>query len=162
MDAFSRVYRRVRFIKSFRTVTWNPAVLPHNNGTNFVGAHNELAEKIKRLKQQDIISHLSRREMKWHFNPPVAPHFGGVWERLVRTEKLALICVLHGQTLTEEMLTTALLHVENLFNSRPLTTVGLDPRSREPLTPHHLLLGRANPNLPPDVFSEREISSSKK
>ena len=80
----------------------------------------------------------------------------------MRTAKRALIYILHGQTLTDEMLSTALIHVENLLNSRPLTAVGTDPRSPEPLTPHHLLLGRANPNLPPDVFGEREVSSRKK
>ena len=36
-----------------------------------------------------------------------------------------------------------------------------DPSDPEPLTPNHFLLGRASPNLPPDVFPEAELSSRK-
>ena len=49
-----------------------------------------------------------------------------------------------------------------MLNNRPLGNVSSDPRSPEPLTPNHLLLARANPNLPPDVFDQKELSSKKK
>ena len=37
--------------------------------------------------------------------------------------------------------------------------MGSDPTDLEPLTPNHFLLGRACPNLPPDIFPESELSS---
>ncbi len=52
----------------------------------------------------------------------------------------------------------ALKQVKHLINSRPLTYVSVDPSAPEPLTPYHLLLGRANPSIPPDVFSSADLS----
>ena len=100
-----------------------------------------------------IVGRMARRGVAWHFNPPSAPHFGGAWERLVRCAKRALYFVLPKRTLTDEILTNAIAQVENLLNSRKLTKLTNDPSDPECLTANHLLLGRANPNLPPDVFS---------
>ena len=70
--------------------------------------------------------------------------------------------MLQGQRVTDEVLVTAFAQVENLLNSRPLTYVSVNPSDPEPLTPFHLLLGRANPNLPPEIFDEGEVSSRKR
>lgn len=93
------------------------------------------------------------------FNPPAAPHMGGVWERLVRSCKRALNVVLKKQVLTDEVLATTMAEVESLVNSRPLTEVSSDVDGMEALTPNHFLLGRASTNLPPGVFTDKEISS---
>ncbi|KFD54671.1 hypothetical protein M513_04371 [Trichuris suis] len=96
------------------------------------------------------------------FLPPAAPHFGGAWERLVRSAKVALRKILNGRAVTDEVLFTVVVEVESLMNSRPLTHVSLDPRDPEPLTPNHFLLGRADPHIPPDITTEVEISSRRK
>ena len=147
-----------RFESRFGT----PLSYHSDNGTNFVGAKNEFEECFKKMDQAKISNHLTRREVEWHFNPPSAPHFGGVWERLVRSAKRAIIYVTRGKSITDEVLSTALAYAENMLNNRPLGNVSSDPRSPDPLTPNHLLLARANPNLPPDVFDQKEISSKKK
>ena len=139
-----------------------PSSYHSDNGTNFVGAERELSECLARLDQTAIIGHLSRKQVNWHFNPPSAPHFGGVWERLVQSAKRALWFILNGRTLTDEVLLTTLIQVESLLNSRPLTYISVNPTDPEPLTPNHLLLGRANPNLPPDVFTERDLTAKKR
>ena len=113
-----------------------------DNGTNFVGAERELRECLNSLDQATIAAKLCRNGTKWQFNPPSAPHFGCSWERLVKSAKRALIHVLHGQTLTDESLNSALILVENLLNGRPLTFVNVDSKDPEVLTPNHLLLGR--------------------
>ncbi|XP_057368282.1 uncharacterized protein LOC130689298 [Daphnia carinata] len=136
-----------------------PASLHSDNGTNFVGAQRELAECLQNLNQHEILKHLGRQPTKWHFNPPAAPHFGGAWERLVRSAKTALRSVLGRQRLSDEILVTALTHIENVLNSRKLTASSDDPADPESLTPNHLLLGRANPNTPPDVFSKDDLSA---
>jgi hypothetical protein len=139
-----------------------PASYHSDNGTNFVGAKRELATCLENLNQHAIKEHLSRQPTKWYFNPPAAPHFGGVWERMVRAAKTALNAVLGNQRLTDEILLTALILVENILNSRNLTRMSEDPTDPECLTPNHLLLGRACPNLPPDVFTEKDLSAKQK
>jgi transposase InsO family protein len=89
-----------------------PASFHSDNGTNFVGAQRQLAECLDNLNQSAIITHLNRKRTKWYFNPPAAPHFGGVWERMVRAAKEALSAVLGRQRLTDELLVTTLTHVE--------------------------------------------------
>ena len=71
------------------------------------------------MDQQKIIESLSLRRGKWIFNPSGAPHFGGAWESLVKSAKRALVAILSNQTLTDEVLVTALVTVENLLNGRP-------------------------------------------
>jgi hypothetical protein len=125
-----------------------PASYHSDNGTNFVGAQRELATCLENLNQHAIKEPLSRQPTKWYFNPPAASHFGGVWERMVRAAKTALNAVLGNQWLTDEILLTAITLV--------------DPTDPECLTPDHLLLGRACPNLPPDVFTEKDLSAKQK
>lgn len=69
---------------------------------------------------------------------------------------------MHLRSFTDQSLTCALKQVEHLLNSRPLTYVSVDPTAPEPLTPYHLLLGRANPGIPPDVFTPGDLTHRKR
>ena len=139
-----------------------PRVIYSDNGTNMRGGERELAESIRQWNQLQLADKLSQRGIEWKFIPPASPHFGGAWERLVRSVKVALRSVVGRQPLTDETLQTLMAEVEALLNSRPLTHVSSDPDDLEALTPNHLLLGRASPNLPPGVFSETDLSSRKR
>ena len=105
---------------------------------------------------------MTTRQVEWHFNPPGAPHFGGAWESLVKSAKRALTRILGQRTLTDEILTTALCIAENLLNGRPLTYLTDEATEAEVLTPNHLLTGRANPNLPADLFCEKDFNFKKR
>ncbi|XP_078051418.1 uncharacterized protein LOC144477563, partial [Augochlora pura] len=65
-----------------------------DNGTNFIGARNELNDLGRLLASQvhnDKISQaLAEEQVEWHLIPPRAPHFGGLWERGVRSVKAHL------------------------------------------------------------------------
>lgn len=76
-----------------------PASYYSDNGTNFVGAQRELKECLNRLDQTAITGHLIRKGVEWHFNPPSAPHFGGSWERLIRSAKKRARTYLEGPSL---------------------------------------------------------------
>ena len=121
-----------------------PATILSDNGTNFVGAAKEMRDCINAWNQSDIETSLAQKDIKWKFNPPGAPHFGGIWERLVRSCKKAMIAVLDGRSLTDDVLITTMCLVEQTLNARPLTSVSDDPDDLEALTPNHFLLGTAN------------------
>ena len=100
-----------------------PRNIYSNNRTNFVGAEQELKECLDGMDQAKISDTLSRDRIPWFFNPPSAPHFGGVWERLVKSAKKVLKITLNGQLVNDETLLTLMAEIESLLNSRPLTRV---------------------------------------
>jgi hypothetical protein len=102
-----------------------------------------------------------KQEIEWHFSPPSAPHFGGVWESLVKSAKVALEAIVESRPLTEELLRGFVIQAESLLNGRPLTHVSVDPRDPEPLTPNHFLLLQGSPNSEDDVIGDEELYSRK-
>ena len=125
-----------------------PIKMISDNGTNFVGADREFKEYVAAWNKERIEEHLVQQGIRWKFNPPAAPHFGGVWERLVRNCKKAMYAVLGNQSVTEDVLSTTMCLVEQTLNARPLTPVSSDVNDFESITPNHLLLGNKNVCLP--------------
>ena len=131
-----------------------------DNGSNFVGAEKELRLEMKKLETQKIHETMAVRSIDWTFNPPYASHFGGVWERMIRTIRRVLRGLLQQQRLSEELLTTLMCEVEAIVNSRPLTTVSDNPDDLQPLTPTHLLtLG--SPEAAPCISVEQDKYAAK-
>ena len=114
-----------------------PLVICSDNGTNFVGTEKELAMFPKHGQKQKIASELAKRGVKWKFNPTAAPHYGGVWERLVPSFKRTLYAILGNRRLTDEILITTFCLVEQSLNNRPLTSVSSDANDLDALTPNH-------------------------
>lgn len=100
-------------------------------GTNFVGAEKYLRQLFENAAKEEGI--------QWHFNPPSAPHFGGLWEAGVKSVKTHLSRVIGEQILTYEELYTVIVQIESLLNSRPLSPVSSDPSDLSVLTPGHFL-----------------------
>ena len=50
-----------------------------------------------------------------------------------------------NRTLRDDVLSTTMCLVEQILNSRPLTSVSDDPEDSEAMTPNHFLPGRASP-----------------
>ena len=80
------------------------------------------------------------KEINWHRNPPTAPHFGGVFERVIRSVKQAVNTVLGNVDVNGKELQTVFTGAESLINSRPLTQLGNDPNSELVLMPNHFLV----------------------
>lgn len=70
--------------------------LPTFGGTNFVGASKQLRKFFSEVKTRDQLS--SHLPCSWHFNPPSAPHFGGIWEAAVKSMKRLLVRVVGVHT----------------------------------------------------------------
>jgi len=124
-----------------------PASLYTDNGSNFVGAAEEL-RSIKELtgsrKFKDALAeHCARTDIRWHFIPPRAPHFGGLWEAAVKAMKMGLRKVAAPHPLTWPELETLLTEVESVLNSRPMVAVKAgDLEEGNLLTSGHFLIGR--------------------
>ena len=82
------------------------------------------------------------RGVKWNFNPPLAPHFGGVRETMIKAAKRAAYAILGSANVKDEEMTTAFPGAEALINSRPLTYQSENPFDDVPLTPNHFLFGQ--------------------
>lgn len=58
-------------------------------GPNFVGADSQLRALFAASypERRTIEQRLSEEHIQWKFNPPSAPHFGGIWEAAVKSVK---------------------------------------------------------------------------
>ena len=119
-----------------------------DDATNFVGAKLELKKSIQRWNQHAIGDFLLQREIDWHFNPPHASHFGGSWQRLVRSVCRVFTSLTQKVVFTDEELVTLVAEVEAVVNSRPLTPVTFVENIERPLSPNDLLLLNSDSNLP--------------
>ena len=126
--------------------------LRSDQGTNFIGAHNELAKAMNEMDDQKIESYLAKQGCDFVTNIPSASHMGGVWERQIRTIRSALNGIMneYPSRLDSSSLRTLFYEAMSIVNSRPLTVENLnDPFGPEALTPNHLLTMKTEISLPP-------------
>ncbi|XP_021964265.1 uncharacterized protein LOC110859612 [Folsomia candida] len=143
------------FLDSLEKFTWNvgrPSQIYSDNGTNLVGAQNLL----KSLNWKKIEEKVNVKVIKWTFNPPASPWWGGFWERMVRSIKELLRRMLGTAKLTKKELEKCLAAVSHTINSRPLTTLNEDGGDLIALTP--LMFMR---DLPVFGLPEREAITSR-
>ncbi|CAK9796155.1 hypothetical protein ANTPLA_LOCUS669 [Anthophora plagiata] len=130
------------------------------NGSNFVCANREMKGMYQIIMSEThnkiIKHHLADDRINWHFIPPRAPHFGGIWEVAVKYFKTHTLKLLKNTLLTYELLTftTCLTEIEAILNSRPLTLLSSDPTDLTALTPAHFLTGDSLTSMPERDFSE--------
>lgn len=134
-----------------------PAEIISNQGTNFRGAEKEL-QKANVDLSPDLQRILAKQKISFRFNPPASPHFGGVWEREIRSVKTALYTTVGAQPVTEEVLRTVLIEVEGILNSKPLGYVLASVADLDPVTPNHLPDG----SLPQVVYPETKLLSKRR
>lgn len=129
-------------------------------GTNFKGAEvildKELKQTIKHVTDKAAEEMLQQYAITWHFNPPSAPHFGGLWEAGVKSVKFHLRRVVGKAIFTYEEYATLLYQVEACLNSRPLCQLSNSVETLDALTPGHFLIGRPLNALPePNLLNEK-------
>ncbi|XP_025266081.1 uncharacterized protein LOC112638468 [Camponotus floridanus] len=133
-------------------------------GTNFVGADRELRELFRASSSDGrrIALATTSDGVRWRFNPPAAPHFGGLWEAAVKSTKHHLRRVIGEATLTYEEMATLLAQVEACLNSRPLQPLTDDPDDVTALTPGHFLIGAPLLAVPePPLTAEKDTALSR-
>ena len=127
-----------------------PHTMLSDNGTNFVGGHNEICELVAQIDKGKVEAQTSNKGLRWYWNPPVSPHFGGVFERMIQSAKRGIQGILGNAEVTDEELGTVITGAESLMNSRPLTPVSGDPNDEPVLTPNHFLIGQVGGELAPE------------
>ncbi|XP_011705951.1 PREDICTED: uncharacterized protein LOC105461167 [Wasmannia auropunctata] len=129
-----------------------PEHIYSDNGTNFVCANNQLRELYALFnsdEHKDLINRFaSEHRLVWHFIPPLAPHFGGAWESMVKLFKHHLKRVVGDALFTFEEFNTFTTEVEGILNSRPITCISSDPNDILALSPAHCLIGKSITALP--------------
>ena len=125
-----------------------PKGMTSDNGTNFVGAVNELKQLVDQLDQDKI--------------QRTTAHFGGAREVMVKATKKAMYAVLRNSDVTDEELITVVTGVESLLNSRPLTYQSADPRDDILLTPNDFLYGQMGRQFAPESVDTTRFDPRKR
>lgn len=137
-----------------------------DQGTNFVGAKNEMEKAMKEMDKEKIATYLADRQCDFCMNAPSASHVGGIWERQIRTIRSVLSSALacSAGRLDDASLRTYFYEAMSIVNSRPLAVDSInDPKSLEPLTPNHLLTMKSSvPLPPPGEFIKEDLYARKR
>jgi hypothetical protein len=77
---------------------------------------------------------------------------------LIKVTKRALRLSIGEQILSWNEMATVFAEVKSILNSRHLTFLSDDPKDLRPLTPNHLLLGRASADIPHGPYEDTKNS----
>ena len=133
MDSFICALRR------FIAIRGQISSIYCDNGTNFTAGSKEF-DRIELFTREQGI--------EWHFNPPYSSHYGGVFERQIRTIRQVMNNMFKefGETqITTEVLSTFFAEATAIVNSRPIVSVSSDPEAPGTLSPYTLLTGKTRP-----------------
>jgi len=141
-----------------------PAEIFSDNGSNFIGAREELRQLQQLTSAKSTTNAIqqfaTQRAIKWHFIPPRAPHFGGLWEAAVKSMKLTLRKRVQPHALRWDELYTVLAEAEAILNSRPLAPLHSDSAAEGNfLTAGHFLIGRPLAAPPEQLASTSPTNS---
>ena len=135
-------------IRRFVSRRGYPEIIISDNGTNFTASKKVMNLDNISIDNSYIAQQLSQN-IVWKMNPPLAPHFGGIWERIIQTAKRTLLIILGSQQLKAETFQTIVTETEGILNSRPITYVSSDKNDEEARTPNHFILRRPHLALAP-------------
>ena len=148
-------------LRRFMALRGTPKRFLSDQGTQLVACSKEVAVMLELIDWSVIEGWCSRRIIEWHFIPPQGQHMNGVTESLIRSTKNILKQSLDGKRLTFIETQTVMHEVAQVLNSRPLgvySKPGSDPLDGGPITPNHLLLGRASSNIPDHRYSNVNLT----
>ena len=127
-------------------------------GTQMIAA----AEIVRSWDCSRIPGRSGRNRIEWHVVPTASQHFNGSAEAMVKVVKRQLTTVMKERLLTKGELDTVFSDVMEIVNSRPLaSSATTDPEAGGPVTPNHLLLGRASAETP-DMNCDMKASLTKR
>ena len=138
----------------FQALRGDCVYLRSDAGSNFMGARNETTQEEPIVPDNVLIEVRTNWELEgkqWDVNPPLASHFGGVWERAIGQVRQIINGYLlpkQDRLLTHEEFHTMLLEAARIVNSTPLHDAPESPNQSQPITPHHLITSSLNGTNP--------------
>ena len=152
-EAFLQALRRFGCLRGW------PRKIHSDNGTQLVGADNEMQRVYKALDWEKIQTYGNKYQIEWSFNPADAPWQNGSTEALVKTMKRALKASIGNQVFTYTEFQTIMYEAAQIANQRPIGRKPATPNEGTYLCPNDLLLGRSSSIIPQGPFSD--VSSVK-
>lgn len=138
-----------KFLNAFRRFVSRrgiPSRMYSDNATNFAGSKNQLADLKKFFVNeatQRTLQHWSvENHIDWKTIPARSPHFGGIWESVVKQFKFHLKRSTSSMVFTPDDFVTLIDQIECVLNSRPLTAVSDSVQDFKCLTSGHFLIGQ--------------------
>ena len=118
--------------------------LPSTIISDSAKTYKSAAKEIRKLIRSPRLKEYFRNKIvEWKFIVELAPFQGGFWERLIRSTKRCLVKISGRASLGFHELSTILVEIESIINSRPLTYVYDDSEGISyQLTPSQLINGR--------------------
>jgi hypothetical protein len=144
-DAFLQALRR------FMCLHGTPHTIISDRGEQLVAA----SRQVESWDTSVIQNWLAARKIKWKFAPVGGQHMNGQAERMIQQVKKVLKSTLDGKSCSFNELTTILFEAAVIVNSRPIGIAGRDSdlEAGTPITPLHLMLGRATIEAPQMDFN---------
>ena len=156
----------INALRRFISRRGSPKTMLSDNGTNLTSADKELRAAINEWNKDHIQNYCLQKGMDWKFQPPQASHFGGVFEREIRTVRKifnSLLWELSNQIkITDDFLHTFFCEAENIINNRPLTATSTDHSEIKVLTPNDILRLSVTNEFPPGVFVKKDLYLKRK
>lgn len=125
------------------------SIVYSDNALTFKAADAELKKVWKMINHPDVKNYYASNGIQWRYIIEKGAWWGGFYERLVRSVKVALRKILGRTSLSFDEMQTVLIEVESIVNRRPITYVYDSPHELQPLTPANFLLGNKGASLPP-------------
>ena len=158
----------VNAISRFTDVRGVPETITCDNQTSFHKADKDLTDWYVSVNWEQVAQETGfefkgvTTGIHWIFNPPHAPHFGGVFEIMIKACKRALKTVTGHADLNEEEFRTTVSKFAYLINCRPIQVV-VTSHDFETLTPNHFLISdQAGAVFPPDVPDSDKLKLPKR
>lgn len=127
-----------------------------DNWTSLIKTDKVLTEELNKLQKCKIYEDCLNKGISFVYRPPFCSSMGGVYERMIRSVRSVLFSLCQQQTLDDERLSTFMVQVERILNSRPITQINSGLSDPSPLTPNMLLLFRSNLPIPEAVCNSGE------
>ncbi|KIH46190.1 hypothetical protein ANCDUO_23759, partial [Ancylostoma duodenale] len=147
----------LRLLRRFFGRRGIPRTITSDNAPTFTMGETILKDCVQALEQNPSLSReLSNREIEWRHITPYAPWQGGVYERLIQSVKHSLYKTVGHAVLSFDELSTVLIEIEALLNTRPLLYIDSNSVNESILRPIDFQQNELEVNYPFDFNPELE------